>query len=127
MKRYYNSDEQYGDAGPFEANSREGLADGMQPTFEAWAEEAYLHDCDRARELGEPEPNRNGYIEQAISEMRIGFINALEAENNNPEIIPCPNCGRPTHRTSLRKSPREWMNGGSCCSECYDSVEDDCY
>lgn len=40
------------------------------------------------------------------------------AEDDNPEIIPCPNCGRPTHRTCL-------MNGGSCCSECYDSMDEE--
>ena len=40
MKKYYNNNERYGDAGPFEAESREALADEMMPTFELWAREA---------------------------------------------------------------------------------------
>ena len=42
----------------------------------------------------------------------------LVRETDSPEIVPCPNCGRPTHRTCL-------MNGGTCCSECYDSMDEE--
>ena len=39
MHLYYNSNDRFGDPGPFEANSRDELADEMMPTFREWAEE----------------------------------------------------------------------------------------
>jgi hypothetical protein len=39
MTKYYNTNERYGEAGPFEAQSRERLADEMTDTFRKWARE----------------------------------------------------------------------------------------
>lgn len=59
-KKYYNNNERYGDAGPFEAKSKEELADEMMPTFELWAKEAAANDA------------------ESVEEMREEFISSLE-------------------------------------------------
>ena len=40
MKKFRNNNEKYGDVGPFEATSKEALADEMADTFKDWAKEA---------------------------------------------------------------------------------------
>lgn len=70
---YRNTDEQFGFSGPFEAESREVLADKMMPTFREWSNDAYgswLQD-DRAED---EEFDREGWILQTREE----FIAALD-------------------------------------------------
>lgn len=43
MPLYYNTNEYFGEPGPFEAESKEALADEMTKSFEIWAIE-YLDD-----------------------------------------------------------------------------------
>ena len=59
MKKYYNTKEQFGWPGPFEANSKESLADEMLKTFNEWAEDS-------------EDP------ESEIEQMRKSFIDGLE-------------------------------------------------
>lgn len=40
MPSYINTNSAFGESGPFEAESREALATEMQPTFDAWANDA---------------------------------------------------------------------------------------
>ena len=42
--RYYNTNEKYGEPGPFEAESKEALADEMMDTFKRWSFEKILKD-----------------------------------------------------------------------------------
>ena len=58
MKKYYNTNERYGWCGPYEAESKEQLADEMIPCFEDWASDA------------------NCYV--TVDEMREEFIAGLE-------------------------------------------------
>ncbi len=67
MKKFYNNNERYGDAGPHEAESAESLADGMHDTFKTWANEHYLADKIAFNE-----------IEQDIADMRAEFIAGLD-------------------------------------------------
>lgn len=69
MKKFKNIDQSFGEAGPFEAESREQLADEMMPTFELWAKEAEVR-------------GETGDADALIKEMRENFINALE------EVVP---------------------------------------
>lgn len=39
MKTFYNTNDRYGVEGPFEAESREALADEMAPSFSDWADQ----------------------------------------------------------------------------------------
>lgn len=69
---YRNTDESFGWVGPFEAESREALADEMMPSFEEWVNDAYGHWLQDAEE-GE-EFDRSGWIAQTREE----FIAALD-------------------------------------------------
>ena len=70
MKKFYNNNERYGDCGPFQAETREALADEMADTFEQWANEEY----DRNEEQG----NGEEFKKQAIAKMRSEFISGLD-------------------------------------------------
>lgn len=64
--KYANTDERFGYAGPFEAESKEILADEMMPTLQVWADEA----------------NRD------VADLREEFINALkELDETNERVI----------------------------------------
>lgn len=43
---YRNTNEKFGSAGPFEAEDRESLVNKMEPTFQQWADEAYIRWCE---------------------------------------------------------------------------------
>lgn len=64
---FKNTNDAYGMSGPFEADSREALADEMMPTFERWAKEAYIRD--------ETDSFR---VEDEIEKYRAEFIAGLE-------------------------------------------------
>jgi len=70
MKKYYNNDERYGDCGPFGAESREALADEMEPTLREWAIDEY-HQSDTDIDMDQ-------FVTKAIAEMRTEFISGLE-------------------------------------------------
>ena len=70
-KIFRNTDERFGVPGPWEADSREDLADQMQETFDTWANEAE----DRASQNGD-EFDRAGWLEQTRQE----FLGALIEE-----------------------------------------------
>lgn len=71
MPSFYNTNSRYGASGPFEAASREALAETMHPTFRLWAE-------DRWEEDPEIELDAKGeYIARAIEQMRGEFIAGL--------------------------------------------------
>ena len=77
--KFYNTDERYGEAGPFEAKSKEELVIGMLPTFKVWAEEAW-----NKKVWAEEEWEKDGegdydqYISGAIELMVTEFDAALE-------------------------------------------------
>ena len=60
MKKFTNTDSNFGMSGPFEAESKEALADEMTETFVEWATQARAYD-----------------IDIAVSVMRKQFIAAL--------------------------------------------------
>jgi hypothetical protein len=61
---YYNIDERFGECGPFKANSKEQLADEMEPTLMEWATE-------------EVEKHPGMEMEDCVAQIRASFINAL--------------------------------------------------
>ena len=65
MKKFKNTDNSFGEAGPFEAESKEELAEGMMSIFRTWAMEAVARD-------------ETNDVDAAIEETRINFIDALE-------------------------------------------------
>lgn len=73
MSLYYNNNEMYGDCGPFEAESKEDLADEMTETFESWADEEIM----RLRDLNGVWPARHVRFE-IIEQLREDFINVLD-------------------------------------------------
>jgi hypothetical protein len=70
--KYYNTNDTYGGSGPFEAESKEALADQMHATFQAWALEAVLK-----RDDIEPTA-RDWWVSESIDQMRAEFIAGLE-------------------------------------------------
>jgi len=71
MPSFYNTNSRYGASGPFEAASKEALAETMHPTLRLWAE-------DRWEEDTEADPEAKGeYIAQAMEQMRREFIAGL--------------------------------------------------
>ncbi len=77
MKEYYNNNDAYGLAGPFDANSPGELADGMAPTFRIWAEEAWDR-IDETAGDGRACVDFDTFIVSAIAEMRSEFLDGLE-------------------------------------------------
>lgn len=67
MNNYKNTNNAYGMSGPFEAESKDDLADGMMSTFRVWATERVSS--------GEIDQE---YLEQDIADMRAEFISGLE-------------------------------------------------
>ena len=75
--RIYNTNEKYGFAGPFEAESFDTLADGMMPTLREWAQD----EIDRYRDQvyhGEADPGNEPDINSTIDILREEFIAGLE-------------------------------------------------
>ena len=71
MTTYRNTDERYGDATPFEAESIEAAVLEMEPTFRTWAVEKYNLDENA-------DTTREQYIETALATMRREYADALE-------------------------------------------------
>lgn len=71
MAKFYNNDERYGWCGPFEAESRDELVDGMMPTFREWAEDAWNGD-------DETTDSHDDYVAAEIETMRDEFYAALD-------------------------------------------------
>jgi hypothetical protein len=71
--KYENTISEYGDPGPWEADSREELADGMQSTFEQWANESWNFRC----EWVVNNMSKEQYLELKISSYRADFIDGL--------------------------------------------------
>jgi hypothetical protein len=72
--KFYNTDERYGEAGPFDAENREALIAGMMPTFKVWAEEAW----NKEEWDIDGEGDYDQYISEAIELMVTEFDAALE-------------------------------------------------
>ncbi|MDR3672049.1 MAG: hypothetical protein P4L36_14475 [Holophaga sp.] len=71
MPCFYNTNSRYGASGPFEAASKESLAETMHPTFRLWAEDQWEEDP-------EADPDSKAeYIAQAMEQMRRTFIAGL--------------------------------------------------
>jgi hypothetical protein len=75
-KLFYNPNPEFGEGGPFKAESKEALADEMRDCFKRWAEEVWLNDDDA---LGD----KKEYMELEISKMRKSFIDGLEEVEDN--------------------------------------------
>jgi len=71
MKKFYNNNPNFGDAGPHKAKSMEALADEMHENFSIWADdELHFLDSDYMGTI----PTR----EKLIAKMRKEFIAGLE-------------------------------------------------
>lgn len=84
--KLYNNNPEFGDAGPFEAESQSALAVEMDATFREWAEQRWLDTAE-----SESAPNRHAFIERTVSEMRAEFIDGLT------EVLHCDECGEDYH------------------------------
>jgi hypothetical protein len=71
MPSFYNTNSNYGACSPFEATSKESLAETMHPTFRLWAEDRWEEDQDADLD------SKGDYIAQAIDQMRREFIAGL--------------------------------------------------
>ena len=79
--KYYNSNPEYGDAGPFNAESPRDLADEMSLTFGDWADQSIEKFDDEVRHH-EAEAADRPDRDELIAEMREEFIAALEPVND---------------------------------------------
>jgi hypothetical protein len=73
MKTYINTNDQFGDIGPVDAESKEALADEMQESFKVWADDEML----RHHEINGAWPERHVYHE-FIEQLRSDFIAGLK-------------------------------------------------
>lgn len=64
MRTFYNKNDKYGTEGPFEAGSREALADEMAPCFSDWADQK--------------DPKTDAEKAEIVAAMRAEFIAGLE-------------------------------------------------
>jgi len=72
MKLFYNNNDAYGDSGPYEAESKEALADEVRETFEEFAKQLWFSD-DTETDLEKSE-----FMEIEIARMREEFISGLD-------------------------------------------------
>ncbi len=74
MKLYKNTNDRFGDEGPFGAESAEALAGspGMIEMFRRWAEEAWAS-TDRDDDV-----SREDYVQALVTEMTTEFAASLE-------------------------------------------------
>lgn len=75
--KIYNTNDAFGHAGPFEAESFEALADEMMPTIKTWAEEK-LDRFDDAVAHGEADADDRPQLSDIIDRIRDEFIDGLE-------------------------------------------------
>jgi len=71
MPSFYNTNSRYGASGPFEAASREALAETMHPTFRLWAEDRWEEDPEADLD------SKADYLARAMEQMRAAFIAGL--------------------------------------------------
>jgi len=72
MKLFYNNNDAYGDGGPYEAESKEALADEVKETFEEFAKQLWFS-SDTETDLEKSE-----FMEIKIARMREEFISGLD-------------------------------------------------
>lgn len=70
MPKFKNTCDSFGEPGPFEAESKEALADEMAPTLKTWVNEA---EASWSQEYNTPF-DREGWLHNT----RLAFIRALE-------------------------------------------------
>jgi len=68
--KLYNNQPEYGEAGPWECESDEQLANDMVPSFTMWAAAEWLQD-------DETTEDRETFINRRIDEMRDEFLGGL--------------------------------------------------
>ena len=71
MKLFYNSNDAFGEPGPFEAESAEALADEMEETFKDWARSEWENDFATTE-------GKHQFVPRRVQEMRREFIAGLE-------------------------------------------------
>ena len=71
MKSFYNTNDRYGYGGPFEAESREALADEMAPSFSDWADQK--------------DPKTDAEKSEMIAAMRAEYIAGLEEDEEDED------------------------------------------
>ena len=76
MTKFYNTNERYGDSGPFEAESKDALADEMSDKFVEWATDEYTM-LAWTGNIGD-DVEMDDFIRERTSEMRTEFITGLE-------------------------------------------------
>ena len=78
MTTYYNTNDEFGMPGPWEAESREVLADEMTPTFQEWADQAWVSLLDQDAEgFEEADPDYQEFLAERMAELRSRFIAGL--------------------------------------------------
>lgn len=81
--KFYNNNDLYGYCGPFEAESKEALADEMKPSFDEWADNVW-----NSSRIDEDDISEEEWKKSYIEEMRAEFITGLEAQyHGEPRII----------------------------------------
>jgi hypothetical protein len=74
MKKFYNPSIEFGESGPFEAKSRDDLANQWDKTFTYYAEQMWYSDSyEKSKNL-----SKERYIELKKTQMRADFITNLE-------------------------------------------------
>jgi hypothetical protein len=85
--KFYNTKSEFGDDGPFEAFSKEALADEMMPTLKSWAREAAKNSMDTQNDVGGNYMEDDFYMDH-LRDMRAEFIDGLEAQyHGEPRLI----------------------------------------
>lgn len=73
MPLFRNNNDKYGDVGPHEVESKEALADEMEPSFKLWAKTAYYLEMEEY-----PGVDPETFIPKEVERMRREFIEGLE-------------------------------------------------
>ena len=78
MRFWINTDEKYGERGPFEADSKDELIEAMMPTIEKWADELWDRHCIACMDADEPYGSEAKFFDHAITELTEGYRSALQ-------------------------------------------------
>jgi len=87
--KFENTLPQFGDAGPFEATSKEDLAESMMGQFRTWAEEQYNDEIDADSEIDDKE----SYVAAEVAAMREELIAGLVPKYHGPSRVIFDNGG----------------------------------
>jgi hypothetical protein len=89
--KFYNTNERFGDAGPFDAESKESLADELREWFSACTQEAWMAESDLRESMaghGETWMSQDEWKEEHFSGLRSEYINGLVAQyHGDPRLI----------------------------------------